>query len=394
MQRPVLGSACCLLASVVLAASPLDQIGTHNVPEKSSIPAEAVELPLLLRNGVPAVEAKINGQGPFVLLVDTCGMGTVHPDDDLSRKLELPVVGQVEASDGSGGATRQLDAIRVDRLELGGAVFEGMIGPTHDYAREGGRDKVDGALGIHTFAEGLVTIDFPQRKLRIERGELPPADGKEVFDLVDSESLPMIDWKLAGDEPVRTHVDTGNMGGLAVSPQVAERLKFAGELQTIGEARTITSRSAVKQGRLSDVLRLGKHAFAQPQVSVMDFVPGANLGSEWLQHFAVTVDLRNARLRLARAGEEPIAAAPRYVVGVLLRRENESLVVDQVVPGGAAEEAGIRTGDVVLEIGGASTAELDGAGVKAALARPQPVTLKIERDGKPQEITLTPRKVE
>lgn len=393
MKRALAACACLLPLALARADTALDQLGTDNVPKKSTIPERGVELPLLLRDGVPAVEAKINGQGPFVLLVDTCGMGTVHPDDDVARKLELPVVGQVEASDGSGGATTQLDAIRVEKLELGDAVFEEMIGPAHDYGG-GARQPVDGALGIHTFAECLVTFDFPNRKLRIEHGELPPADGKEILQLDESVYLPTIEWKLAGDQATPTHVDTGNMGGLAVSPEVAKRLKFNGELQTIGEARTITSRSAVQQGRLADTLLLGRHTLERPQVSVMDFIREANLGSEMLRNFAVTVDLRNARLRLSRPGNEPIVMAPRYLVGVMFRPDKGAFVVDNLVPGGAAEAAGIQKGDVVTEIGGVSTAELDGAGLKEALGRPEPVTLKIDRDGKTLELKVTPRKVD
>ena len=64
---------------------------------------------------------------------------------------------------------------------------------------------------------------------------------------------------------------------------------------------------------------------------------------------------------------------------------NSALTVVSLVPGGAAERAGVRVGDKLLAVGGAEQQQGDAGSMQTALAAiksaPRPVSLLFARDG-------------
>jgi len=96
----------------------------------------------------------------------------------------------------------------------------------------------------------------------------------------------------------------------------------------------------------------------------------------------------------------PRAYAYRYIgnpdrgmIGVVLAKDEKGLRVTAVTPGGPAAKAGIRNGDLILKVRG----DLEGPSGDSAkflndalrnLKVDQEVTLVVQRDGKPSEITL------
>jgi S1-C subfamily serine protease len=84
------------------------------------------------------------------------------------------------------------------------------------------------------------------------------------------------------------------------------------------------------------------------------------IGSRILENFAVTLDQKNSRVRLAREDTSPIVPPPCRVVGFRLQREEEGFVVWGVMPGSPAQRAGIKNGDVVVTINDKPVAEVYG----------------------------------
>jgi hypothetical protein len=52
--------------------------------------------------------------------------------------------------------------------------------------------EFDGVLGIGLFKDYLLVLDYPARRVRIEKGELPPTDGREVLDFEERRGIPIV----------------------------------------------------------------------------------------------------------------------------------------------------------------------------------------------------------
>ena len=257
---------------------------------------------------MPAVEVTVNGQGPFLFAIDTGGQGMARVDSSLVEKLKLKPVGQVQATDGSGRNVRSLDVFALDSITLGGVQFNGVRAASRDYNMSPNLPKIDGILGFNLFADHLLTLDFTAKRVRVERGELPAADGAEVVGFENPQGIPVVELSVGGHK-VKAHVDSGNtVGGFMLPAALAEKLAFAAAPVTVGRARTLSNDVEIKEGRLKDSIRLGRFEFAEPTVVYPAVSADANIGSRVLSEFTLTFDQKNKRLRLKRQ-DAPKAAA-------------------------------------------------------------------------------------
>lgn len=271
--------------------------------------AAVVEVPMLARGPMPAVEVTVNGEGPFIFAIDTGGGGQARVDSSLVERLKLKTVGQVQGGDGSGANTRSMDLVELDSLRLGGVEFKKVRAATRNYNTSPSLPHIDGILGFNLFAEYLLTLDFPGRRVRLERGELPRADGAEVLSFESARGIPVVELGV-GAGRIKADIDTGNtVGGFVLPTALVEKLQTAGAPVVVGHARTITSDVEIKQVQLKDAIRLGRFEFAEPMVVYPALGDGGNIGSRVLREFSLTFDQQNGRVRLKRT-ELPQESAP------------------------------------------------------------------------------------
>lgn len=79
-------------------------------------------------------------------------------------------------------------------------------------------------------------------------------------------------------------------------------------------------------------------------------------------------------------------------VGYGRPKDVHSNIIDQVMAGTPAEKAGLKKGDVLKEANNTPLGPQVGISTVIGEAKGAPVTIKLERDGKPTTITLTPEK--
>lgn len=298
-----------LKASVLLALSILSAQSQEVSAQTGGAKSPAVEVPMLFRGPMPAVEVMVNGQGPFLFAIDTGGAGQARVDTSLVEKLKLKTVGQVQASDGSGNSVRSLDLVELDTLAFGGVEFKKVRAASRNYNASPNLPRVDGILGFGLFEDYLLTLDFPSKRVRLERGELPRADGAEVLSFESPRGIPVVELGV-GSHRIKADVDTGNtVGGLVLPTALVEKLTPASAPVTVGRARTVTSDIEIREVRLKDSIRLGRFEFAEPMVVYPALGDGANLGSRLLREFSLTFDQKSKSVRLKRS-ELPKESAP------------------------------------------------------------------------------------
>lgn len=278
-----------LLSSYALFAQP--------APQK----ATTADVPMLLRGTTPAVEVIINGQGPFLFAIDTGGQGQARVDSSLVEKLKLQTVGQVQGSDGSGRNARAMDVVRLDSVSFGGVEFRNVEAASRNYNTNPNMPKIDGILGFNLFADYLLTLDYPAKRVRLTRGELPQADGAQVLNFESFRGVPIVQLNV-GAEKINAHIDSGNsIGGFVLPTALAEKLTFAAPPQVVGRAGTVTSVVEIKQARIKETIKLGRFEFKEPEIIFPAVSEDANIGGKVLREFALTFDQKNKRLRLERS---------------------------------------------------------------------------------------------
>ncbi len=278
--------------------------GYMGAPIRTTLHTTTVSVPMDSWGGRPVVEARINGKGPFKLLIDT---GTSFPavlDDALVDKLKLPATGTTWPR----GEAEDLDIVDVGTLTIGDAEFSSIQGIR---STSGGcvsmtGEGIRGILGLPLFKGCLLTLDFPERRVSFESGELPRPDGETIeysADNVHDYGVTMT-LSVAG-VPVKAHLDTGSPALVTLLNKLQKKLPLKGKPHVVGMARTPQGEAEVRSAVLDGVLKLGKHEWAKPRIDFADLGPmldydAGNIGSRLLKDFAVTVDQKNHRARFRR----------------------------------------------------------------------------------------------
>ncbi len=295
-----------LFASIILLFSSLTVFAQS--PSQTTVTKNpAVDVPMLFRGSMPAIEVMVNGQGPFLFAIDTGGQGLARVDSALVEKLKIQAVGKMQVTDGSGQNMRTLDVVELDSIAFGGVKFQAVRAPTRNYNTSASMPRIDGILGFNLFSDYLLTLDYPAKRVRLMRGELPKPDGAEIISFENPNGIPIVEL-VVGSSKVNAHIDSGNtIGGFVLPTSLVEKLTFAATPKIVGRARSVSNDVEIKEGRLKEKIRLGRFEFAEPTVVYPALSDDANIGSKVLREFALTFDQKNKRLRLERH-EQPEAA--------------------------------------------------------------------------------------
>jgi len=253
----------------------------------------------MLRSGhMPAVHVMLNGQGPFLFAIDSGGAGTARLDAAIAERLGLQKVGEVRSGDPSGRNARTLPLVAIDSLQVGGARFEGIQAAVRDMGEMPG-EKVDGILGFGLFASCLLTLDYPANVVRMARGELPPANGRDVIAFTREQGIPTARITVAGRE-MDAHVDAGFMGGVSLPEAEAARLPLASPPKVVGRARTVSNTFEIKAAPLDGSFGIAGIVIERPTVEFQPVFPMANVGARVLRDLVVTFDQKNSRMRITK----------------------------------------------------------------------------------------------
>lgn len=391
--------AALVLGGGIAAAAPPATPSTTHPSRETGVPAPAApaapgatgeaassaDVPMDLGLVKPVVEVRIDGRGPYRMIVDSGAGPPLILDADLAAELGLESTGTERLGDPLNPHAIEAQVHRVGTVEVGGVRLTDVTALSWDQGLYTGANRPRGIVGLSLFGERLVTFDYPRRRLLVAPGALPEPDGRAVLAAGWGDHIPSIEIEVAG-RPFTAHVDTGSMGFISLPDAEKAALPLSSELREVGRARTVNSEFAVLEANVKGTARIGAITIENPPIGFMPFAR-ANVGSKFLQSTAVTFDRSNGRVRIVADG--PVAApahAPRF--GVKVRAlAGESLPVEAVDPGSDADTSGLRAGDVIVKIDGRPVADL-GPGDVAAAFRSAAFTLTVRREGREIEIPV------
>lgn len=362
----------------------------------------ATTVPFEILNGHIYLDVRLDGKGPFRLLVDTGGVNILTPPT--AKALGLVAEGKLPGA-GVGEKTEDIAMTRVERVEVGDAFVEHQtffIYPLDAMAPVEGVPE-HGIIGYELFRRFAAKVDYDHSALTLYAPDAFRYEGPgTVVPFTFNQHVPQVDGAVDG-LPGKFDVDTGSRSSLDLLAPFVEahglakrygartaridgwgiggpsrgHVVRAGKL-TLGGAQVdgvVTGLSVQKQG-----------AFASTEVA-------GNVGYGVLSRFTLYLDYPRQRLIL-EPGERYRARDTYDKAGLWIHLAGEGFEVIEVVPGTPAAAAGLAVGDHILAVDGRRAAAL-GLPLFRKLLRVAPagrvLKLEVERGGAVRKVSLTLR---
>ncbi|MGO9210718.1 MAG: aspartyl protease family protein [Terriglobales bacterium] len=323
-------------------------------------------VPFELFNNHIYVEVKLNGKGPFRVLCDTGGANIVTPT--LARELDLKSEGALQGR-GVGEKSEDVGLVKIQSLGVGEATLANQVFAVYPMeafsAVEG--TPINGLIGYEVFKRFVARVDYEHHliTLTVPSAFAYKGDGTAVPFQFNAH-IPQVEGEIDGI-PGKFDIDTGSRASLTVLGPFAEKHDLAAHYGAKLEAVTGWGVGGAARGLVTraKVLRLGKVEVHDPVTElslqkkgafVNPYVAG-NVGAGVLKRFNITFDYPHQQLIF-----EPNANYDQPDVydrsGMWLNQSGETLVVMDVVAGGPAAAAGLKTGDKILAIAGRPVSQL------------------------------------
>jgi hypothetical protein len=257
---------------------------------KLGVAASGVFVPMLDFGGRPGVAVRINGKGPFPFIVDTGASRTVV-ESSLAEELSL-------ASAGAENTIAQLEIGDVSVRDV--AV---VVGPLLSIPGKSATPR--GVLSPTSFADYLMTFDFPRRQISLRSGALEQPNDKTIFSYESNGELPTVPVRVSGHE-YRVHLDTGAPFALALPTKYKDEVLLEGPLEEAKKARTPSGEFQIYKGTMKSEAEIGAYKIPGRAIFFSDAVPSpratprGQVGCLALAGLAVTLDSRNRRIEFVK----------------------------------------------------------------------------------------------
>jgi Aspartyl protease/PDZ domain len=306
--------------------------------------------------------AQVNGKGPFALIFDT-GAGVNVLSTTAAKHLGLQVEGDPVQLSGAGGFTTarraHVDTLQIDGLVLHDQTFYVMSLPWEP------RGGPVGAVGYELLLRLAVKIDYEHQQLTFHEPSSFAYSGhgiKVPLDVVEQQLE--VRGTVDGASGVFT-IDTGDEASLELEPGFASQNDLANRLHAhyrgYSGSGTGGPMPTAYYARLG-TLRIGEAEVNDAITQLLDdhLGPGVendgNIGTRVLRQFNITIDCIRGVLYLEKNsnwGKPGIFNRAGLVTDSIMQDQK----VMTILPGSPSDVAGIKIGDVIMQIDGHSPSD-------------------------------------
>jgi hypothetical protein len=354
----------------------------------SEIPADLVlERFAVAKNGDDLLVPVTVAGKDHLFVVDTAATATVfdvslplgQPIDVVTmtvpeKKIEIKVYNPPDA--------------KIGRVSL--RPLPGVLGEDLNLIRQVTGLPVLGILGTDFLGRHVVHIDVEKGELLILKS--PPNGAGEGLPISwEPGGLPLVTGEVAPGASVRFVVDTG-MGGLdsgTLGILEIQPLVRARQFQEIGKSLEVTISGIISRGLFQGgVLRVGEFSIRSP-IFTESRGPTPNvLGRGFWSRFAVTLDFPGRKLYLRKS--DHYEGPDRWnSTGLHLWRRLDSIEVHSVDQGSPADRAGLKKGDVIIELGGLNAEVTSCFDLFKVLCKGGRLTCIVRRDSQEQRLIIS-----
>ncbi len=355
--------------------------GPPAVPPETTFPAgrASVDVDFEALSGHLFVRVMLDGRGPFRMLFDAGGANVLTKET--AALLAGP--GKPVASTVSVGVTS------VNGVELAGQRY--VVADIDAFLRRvEGVDDVAGIVGLEWFVRMPVKVDYARSRLTLyDPAQFKYAGTGTRVPVAERGRLPKVKGSLDGNDGL-FELDTGSRASLTLTPAFAARhdleKRYAVKTEAItGVGVAGPMRTLLGRGKM---LKLGTVEVPSPVVSIPVDVKtspasadvAGNAGYGVLRQFAITYDLPNDAVwfeRYLNFGTPDVADRG----GLWLERADGGFKVVDVVAQGPAATAGLKAGDVIVEVNGAPWSQTTLPALREALRAPPGGRVRMKTSG-------------
>jgi len=351
------------------------------------------------------VKVAIDGRAPEDFLLDT-GASVSLLDSAWAAAHAVATEGKMQAV--GAGATGDVAFARVGTIRVAGPDGNGVeiagqklavLALNRFVAPFFWRDAA-GVLGYDFISRFVMEIDYDHGTLTLHDPKtFKYAGNGAAVPITLAGSIPVVKAKIDGQYEGQFRLDVGSGSTVDLhSPYVKlhglrEKLGKSIEVMAGGFGGTFTSHL----GRMKS-MEIGPYSWKDPLVILSGAERGGlasedyagNIGNEVFERFKCTFDYEHRTLYLEPG--KRYAKTDRFSrAGVQLARFGDAVKAMQVLPGSAAEAAGIREGDEVVSLDGKPILDWTQDSVTEMFengAAEEKHTLELRRDGKKRKVTV------
>jgi Aspartyl protease/PDZ domain len=385
-----------LLAGLLIFCTCVLAAASH---DSSAIAASKTSftLPFDLVDNRVFIAARLNGRGPFHLLLDT-GAGGVTISADVAQQLGLHV-GDAGEGQGVGEKTVHAGQAQITQVQIGEmalADVDSNVMDLSDAPQVFGTKPFDGIIGLPVFERTAVKHDYVNRILTFTMlGKFDYAGNGVIVRFERPRQIPVVAASLDGVAG-NFGVDTGARSSLLLyGPFCAQnnlQEKYGAKLEGVtgwgigGPVRSLLARAGTLQIADVTVRDLVIRLSAQKTGLTTSSAMAGLIGPDVLSQFDVTFDY--ARTRIIFEKNKNYGRPDSYDrAGIWMGQDKDGkhFTVVDVIVGGPGAAAGVKPGDQIVAINGDSTANLILPDVRESIRRKavgDKLTLLLESDGK------------
>jgi len=334
-------------------------------------------------------DVRINGKGPFKMFFDTGSINIIG--SSIAKEVGIAPQGDTEELS-TGNGSVEVRPATVKTLQIGDVTMHDQ--PFVVMHLPGDAAMPVAVVGYEFLQRFVVKIDYEHNRMTI----YDPArfnysgGGVAVPMLVKSRGL-YVKGSVDGFKG-QFVLDTGNQTGLEFEPGFVRINDLVG--WTHSRFHGYAGRTYSGPSPDSYYARIHKLTIGDAEVDdiaanlsrgeAQDGEPDGNIGQSVFRQFNCTFDEIRGKLYLEKnANWGPV---PFNRAGIVVDPQDEGMKVMTVLPGGAGEAAGLRTGDLITKIEGKA---LDDSQDESAFARPEGTVLRltVKREQTTRQVAVT-----
>jgi predicted aspartyl protease len=288
-------------------------IAITSLPAFAQVPV--IEVPFDFYRDEIFVQVKINGHGPFRMMLDT-GADPSAVDLATAKQIGLKLSATGRQASGGGTSVNLTYECGFQLLEVGGLTAKNVEAVAVDLSKVSERlgKPIQGVIG-HSLLNGrIVQIDYAKRVVRFYAKSLyskatsQPNTPQRTFLRFRYADNVLIDDVLVNGKKMVANLDTGSDGTFKLTPAAVSLLGLEAEVSKAEVSRSVgyNGISENREGRIRNVT-VGGISIDSP--TVIFFAKGTgrdkkawdiNIGNEFLKDFVVTIDYRSKLIVLER----------------------------------------------------------------------------------------------